>query len=152
MGGNARDSRERRTLGLRGNLTVSRGVHVDTAFRRSRRSDRLGIGRRGRPRPLSKKFHTFSDFYPFYLSEHANRTSRRLHFTGTSVALVLLIAAIATQKWWLAAVALVQGYAFAWVGHFFFERNKPATFRHPGFSLMGDWRLWWDILTGKQKF
>jgi hypothetical protein len=133
-------------------LTVGRGVHVDTAIGRSRRSDRLGIGRRRRPRALSKQFRTFSEFYPFYLSEHANRTSRRLHFAGTSVALVLLIAAIVTQKWWLAAVALVQGYAFAWVGHFFFERNKPATFRYPGFSLMGDWRLWWDILTGRQKF
>jgi hypothetical protein len=49
-------------------------------------------------------------------------------------------------------VALIQGYAFAWVGHFFFEHNKPATFRYPGFSLMGDWRLWWDIITRKQKF
>ena len=64
----------------------------------------------------------------------------------------LLIAAAVTQKWWLAGAALVQGYAFAWVGHFFFEHNKPATFRYPGFSLMGDWRLWWDILTGRQKF
>jgi hypothetical protein len=99
-----------------------------------------------------QRFRTFSDFYPFYLSEHSNRTSRRLHFAGTCTALALLIAAIATHKWWLAGVALVQGYAFAWAGHFFFERNKPATFRYPRFSLMGDWRLWWDILTGKQKF
>jgi hypothetical protein len=99
-----------------------------------------------------QRFRTFSDFYPFYLSEHSNRISRRLHFAGTSVALALLIAAVATQRWWLAGAALVQGYAFAWVGHFFFEHNKPATFRYPGFSLMGDWRLWWDILTRKQKF
>jgi hypothetical protein len=99
-----------------------------------------------------EKFRTFGDFYPFYLSEHANRTSRRLHFAGTSFALVLLILAVATQKWWLIAVALVQGYAFAWVGHFFFEHNKPATFKYPGFSLMGDWRLWWDILTGRHRF
>jgi len=99
-----------------------------------------------------KHFHTFREFYPFYLSEHANGTSRRLHFAGTSIALALLIAAVATQTWWLAAVALVQGYAFAWVGHFFFEHNKPATFRYPRFSLMGDWRLWWEILTGAQKF
>jgi len=106
----------------------------------------------GTPMNEQKRFPSFSDFYPFYLSEHANRTSRRLHFAGTSIALVLLIAAVATQKWWLAAAALVQGYAFAWVGHFFFERNKPATFRYPGYSLRGDWRLWWDILTGKQKF
>jgi hypothetical protein len=99
-----------------------------------------------------KRFRTFGDFYPFYLSEHANRTSRRLHFAGTSIALALLIAAVASQNWWLAGVALVEGYAFAWVGHYFFEHNKPATFRYPGFSLMGDWRLWWDILTGVQKF
>jgi hypothetical protein len=96
-----------------------------------------------------KTYKSFSDFYPFYLSEHSNRISRRLHFTGTSIALGLLVAAAVTQTWWLTAVALVQGYAFAWVGHYFFERNKPATFKYPGFSLMGDWRLWWEILTGK---
>ena len=96
-----------------------------------------------------KSFRTFADFYPFYLSEHANRISRRLHFVGTSIALALLITALVTQLWWLVAVALIQGYAFAWAGHFFFEHNKPATFRYPGFSFMGDWRLWWEILTGK---
>ncbi|HTD74011.1 MAG TPA: DUF962 domain-containing protein [Steroidobacteraceae bacterium] len=99
-----------------------------------------------------KHFRSFKEFYPFYLSEHANRTSRRLHFAGTSIALALLIAAVVTQKFWLAGAALIQGYAFAWVGHFFFEHNRPATFKYPGFSLMGDWRLWWDILTGRQKF
>ncbi len=99
-----------------------------------------------------KPFRTFADFYPFYLSEHANRISRRLHFVGTSIAVVLLITALATQLWGLVAVALIQGYAFAWVGHFFFEHNKPATFRYPGFSFMGDWRLWWEILTGKARF
>ncbi len=99
-----------------------------------------------------KPFRTFADFYPFYLSEHANRISRRLHFVGTSIAFALLIAALATQLWWLVAVALIQGYAFAWVGHFFFEHNKPATFKYPRFSFMGDWRLWWEILTGKVRF
>ncbi len=99
-----------------------------------------------------KPFRTFADFYPFYLSEHANRISRRLHFVGTSIAFALLIAALATQLWWLVAVALIQGYAFAWAGHFFFEHNKPATFKYPRFSFMGDWRLWWEILTGKVRF
>jgi hypothetical protein len=99
-----------------------------------------------------ERYRTFGEFYPFYLSEHANRTTRRLHFVGTSVALVLLIASVVTQNWWLIAVALVQGYAFAWVGHFFFEHNKPATFKYPRFSFMGDWRLWWEILTGKLRF
>ena len=97
-------------------------------------------------------FRTFADFYPFYLSEHTNRISRRLHFLGTSIAVALLIAALVTQLWWLVAVALIQGYAFAWIGHFFFEHNKPATFRYPRFSFMGDWRLWWEILTGKVRF
>lgn len=100
----------------------------------------------------AKPFRTFREFYPFYLTEHSNSNSRRLHFAGTTIALALLIAAMVTQNWWLAGIALLQGYACAWVGHFFFEHNKPATFKYPGFSLMGDWRLWWDILTGKQKF
>ena len=97
-------------------------------------------------------YRSFDDFYPFYLSEHANRTSRRLHVVGTTIALALLVAAVATQTWWLIAVALVQGYAFAWVGHFFFEHNKPATFRYPRFSFMGDWRLWWETVTGRMPF
>ena len=94
-------------------------------------------------------FRTFGDFYPFYLGEHANRTCRRLHFAGTSIAAVLLIIAVATQRWWLIAAALVQGYAFAWVGHFFFEKNRPATFRHPLYSFMGDWVMFVDILRGR---
>ena len=98
------------------------------------------------------RMRTFADFYPFYLSEHSNRVSRRLHFAGTSIALALLITALLTQVWWLIAVAVVQGYAFAWVGHFFFEHNRPATFKYPGFSFVGDWRLWWEILTRKIPF
>lgn len=97
-------------------------------------------------------FKTFSDFYPFYLSEHANRVSRRLHFVGTNLGLIYLVIALTTHNWWLLAAAVVQGYAFAWVGHFFFEHNKPATFKYPIFSFMGDWRLWWEIITGKIPF
>lgn len=98
------------------------------------------------------RFASFAEFYPFYLSEHANRTSRRLHVLGTSIALGLLITAIVTQQWWLIALALVQGYAFAWVGHFFFEHNRPATFKYPGYSFIGDWRMWWDVVSGKIPF
>ncbi len=97
-------------------------------------------------------FRTFREFYPFYLREHTNRTSRRLHFVGTSVALALLILTLAMRIWWIAGLALVEGYAFAWIGHFFFEHNRPATFKHPWFSLMGDWRLWWDVITRKTPF
>ncbi len=102
--------------------------------------------------PTESRFSSFAEFYPFYLSEHSNRVSRRLHFTGSSIAIALAVAAPATGQLWLIAVAIVQGYAFAWVGHFFFEHNKPATFKYPGYSLMGDWRMWWEILTGRIRF
>ena len=99
-----------------------------------------------------QRFNTFAEFYPFYLSEHSSRASRRLHFIGTTIAIALVIAAAVTRVWWLVMLALIQGYAFAWVGHFFYEHNKPATFKYPGYSFMGDWRLWWEILTMKQPF
>jgi hypothetical protein len=99
-----------------------------------------------------KSFRSFDDFYLFYLTEHANRTSRRLHFAATCIAVVLLMTAVWTRTWWLIGAALLQGYALAWIGHFFFEHNKPATFKYPWFSLRGDWRLWWEILTGRIRF
>jgi hypothetical protein len=99
-----------------------------------------------------KNYHSLSEFYPFYLSEHSNRTSRRLHFIGTTLALLLFIAALGTQKGWLIPIAVVQVYALAWIGHFFFEHNKPATFNYFWLSLLGDWRMWWEILTGKIRF
>lgn len=94
-------------------------------------------------------YRSFGEFYMFYLSEHSSRMSRRLHFLGSSIALVLLLAAIILRSWEMAVLALVQGYALAWVGHFFFEHNRPATFRYPLWSLMGDWRMWWDVLRGR---
>lgn len=102
--------------------------------------------------PTEERYKTFEEFYPFYLSEHRNAVSRRLHVIGVSVALVLLLAALASQSWWLLLVALLQGYAFAWVGHFFFEHNKPATFKYPLMSFMGDLRLWWEVVTCKRAF
>ncbi|MEN8720734.1 MAG: DUF962 domain-containing protein [Oceanococcaceae bacterium] len=101
---------------------------------------------------MDKPITTFDEFYPYYLAEHANRTCRRLHFVGTSIALILLLAAFATQVWWLIAIGVVQGYAWAWVGHFFFEKNKPATFKYPMMSFMGDWVMYKDMLTGKIRF
>ena len=97
-------------------------------------------------------YRTFADFYVFYLGEHTNPTCRRLHFTGTSLAVVLVLCALLTQHWWLLLVALAEGYAFAWVGHYFFEHNRPATFKYPFFSFIGDWRMWWDLLTGRLRF
>ncbi len=98
------------------------------------------------------QYKTFSDFYAFYLSEHSNQTARRLHFTGTSLALACLLFAAFKMLWWYIPLALVLGYGFAWVGHFVYEKNRPATFRHPFYSLMGDWRMWWEMLSGKLAF
>src|SRR5690606_11692851 len=99
-----------------------------------------------------RRFASFREFYPFYLSEHANRTSRRPHFTGSCAALVFVALAIAQRNaWWLLA-ALVAGYALAWIGHFFFEKNRPATFRPPLYSFAGAWVLRRDSLTGRITF
>ena len=95
---------------------------------------------------------TFAEFYPFYLSEHANRTSRRLHFAGTTLGLGFALHAMSTLNFWWLLAGLACGYAFAWAGHFFFERNRPATFTHPLWSFMGDWVMWKDILTGRIRY
>lgn len=101
---------------------------------------------------MEKTFDTFAEFYPYYLAEHSNRTCRRLHFIGSTIALALFAAAIITANPWLVLTAVVQGYAWAWVGHFFFEHNKPATFQYPWKSFKGDWVMWKDMLTGKIPF
>jgi len=98
------------------------------------------------------EFASFREFYPFYLSEHANRTSRRLHFIGTALGLLVAVYALVTLSfWWLLLVPLL-GYGFAWTGHFMFEKNRPATFRHPFYSLAGDYVMFWQILTGRLRF
>ncbi len=98
-----------------------------------------------------QRFTSFTAFYPYYLSEHTHPVSRRLHFTGTSIAFVLVLTALLTANYGLVLLALVQGYALAWVGHYFYEHNRPATFKYPLYSFMGDWRMWADILTGRLK-
>ncbi|QKX18417.1 DUF962 domain-containing protein [Microbulbifer sp. YPW1] len=95
------------------------------------------------------KFDSFKAFYPFYLKEHSNLTCRRLHFIGTALVITLLIAALVTQRWGLLAVMPIAGYGFAWVGHFFFEHNRPATFKNPFYSLWGDFVMFKDILLGR---
>lgn len=98
------------------------------------------------------KFTTFAEFYPFYLSEHRNRVCRRLHFSGSLIVIAAIIAAMVTRNaWWLLA-APFGGYGLAWIGHFFFERNQPATFNHPFYSLLGDWVMFRDLLTGRLPF
>jgi len=92
---------------------------------------------------------TFRDFYPEYLSEHQDPTCRRLHFTGSALVCAALGTAAVRRDWrWLLA-APAAGYGLAWIGHFFFEKNRPATFRRPFYSLAGDWVMFKDILIGR---
>ena len=99
-----------------------------------------------------KRYTSLKEFYPYYLSEHQNTTSRVLHFTGTGLLLIVVIVAVLLGKYsWLLAVPVI-GYGFAWVGHFFFERNKPATFKYPFYSLASDFKLFFVILTGEEGF
>jgi len=100
----------------------------------------------------STSFSSFAAFYPFYLSQHSDRTCRRLHFAGTTLGLVALLHAFSTLNFWWLLAGLVAGYGFAWVGHYFFEKNRPATFTHPLYSFMGDWVMWKEMLTGSIRF
>ncbi len=99
-----------------------------------------------------RTFNSFSDFYPYYLEEHANRTCRRLHVVGTSLVILTALYAVFSGNWSALWLLPVLGYCFAWVGHFYFEHNKPATFQHPFYSLAGDFVMYKDILTGKIAF
>src|SRR5881394_712369 len=92
---------------------------------------------------------TFAEFWPFYLNEHKKPLTRALHFTGTSLSIVLLVSAVALQRPLVIVPALVCGYAFAWVGHFFVEHNRPATFKYPLWSLAADWKMWMLAITGR---
>ena len=99
-----------------------------------------------------KAMHSFAEFYPFYLGEHRNRTCRRLHFVGSTLGLLCLAYALVTQTWSFLLIGLLCGYAFAWIGHFGFEKNKPASFKRPLYSFMGDWVMYKDIWVGKIRF
>lgn len=100
----------------------------------------------------TKRYGSFAEFFPFYLSEHANRTCRRLHFVGSTLALACLAALLVTGNFLFLLAGLLCGYGFAWIGHFVFEKNRPASFRQPLYSFMGDWAMYWRILTGKIPF
>jgi hypothetical protein len=114
--------------------TGSKSVHTEAVMAQTAHTDH---------------FANFAEFYPFYLNEHRNTVSRRLHFVGSLGVIGCLAMALATGDWlWLPA-AVICGYGFAWVGHFFFEKNRPATFRHPLYSLMGDWVMFKDICVGR---
>jgi len=97
---------------------------------------------------MDKEYKSFSEFYPFYLSEHMNPICRGLHFIGTSLVMLIIIMSFINLKALL--FAPLCGYGFAWIGHFFFEKNRPATFAYPLYSFMGDWVMYKDIILGKE--
>ncbi|MFT4855334.1 MAG: hypothetical protein ACI8YP_001449 [Algoriphagus sp.] len=101
---------------------------------------------------MESRIQTLREFYPYYLSEHQNATSRKLHFIGTGSLFVILIIAIFLGNFSLLFAIPIVGYGFAWVGHFFFEKNKPATFKYPLYSLASDFMLFFHLLSGKERF
>jgi hypothetical protein len=94
-----------------------------------------------------KRFSSFRDFYPFYLSQHTNTVCRNLHIAGSLLGLAVTVYAITTAAWSAALLGPVVGYGFSWTGHFVFEKNKPATFNWPWYSFLGDWMMVWETMT-----
>jgi len=100
----------------------------------------------------TQKFDTFAAFYPFYLSEHGHRACRRMHFIGSTLVLLTLALALATSQFAWLWLLPVFGYGCAWIGHFVFEKNRPATFKAPLYSLIGDWVMYRDMWLGRISF
>ncbi|WP_291913044.1 DUF962 domain-containing protein [Limnohabitans sp.] len=96
--------------------------------------------------------NSFAEFYPFYLSEHSDRTCRRMHFVGSTLSLMCLAMLAVTGKPQYFLYALLCGYGCAWIGHFVFEKNKPASFKRPLYSFMGDWVMYRDMWRGRVSF
>lgn len=97
----------------------------------------------------TRKYKSFWSFYPYYLTEHGDIKNRVMHFIGTALVIACFTAGIILQKWWLMLVIPFCGYGFAWVGHFFIEKNRPATFTYPLYSLGSDFVMFWHMLTGQ---
>ena len=100
---------------------------------------------------MDKQFTSFKDFYPYYLSEHQNVHCRRLHVIGSSLVLLTCLYSLLSHNWAALILLPILGYGFAWVGHFVFEKNKPATFKHPFYSFIGDWVMFKDVIIGRIK-
>jgi hypothetical protein len=118
---------------------------------RAKNSESIACQKRRRC-TMKQQYQTFKEFWPFYLSQHENAANRIIHFAGTALVVLIAAAAVLSQHWlWLLATPFA-GYGPAWIGHFFFEKNRPATFRYPVWSLVGDFRMFWELLLGRLKF
>jgi hypothetical protein len=98
------------------------------------------------------EYGSFREFYPFYLTEHGRSGTRRLHFAGTSLVVLAFSYAVVTRRWGFLALVPLFGYGLAWMGHFAVEKNRPATFQHPLYSLAGDFRMFADMVRGRVSF
>jgi hypothetical protein len=98
---------------------------------------------------MSKRFDTFAEFWPFYVMEHSRSGTRILHFIGTTLLWICIALMIFSGSAWFLLFGVVLAYGFAWTGHFFIEKNRPATFKHPFFSLVGDFKMYALMITGK---
>ena len=101
---------------------------------------------------MEPHFANFREFYPYYLQQHTDRISRRLHVGGTLLGVAVVLAALGLGHWGWLWVAPLAGYVPAWLGHVLFERNTPATFRHPLYSLRGDFTMLIEVLSGRRRF
>ncbi len=95
------------------------------------------------------EYNSFAEFWPHYVAEHSRALTRLLHLLGTAIALGCVVCFIVTGRWYLIPLALIPGYGVAWIGHFFVEKNRPATFQYPLWSFMGDYKMIWMMLTGR---
>ena len=91
----------------------------------------------------------YSEFWDFYVLEHSKPMTRYLHFVGTSLAIVMLVWFVKGQNFLYIPLCFVVGYGFAWISHFFIEKNRPATFKHPLWSFISDYKMIWFMLTGR---
>ena len=98
---------------------------------------------------MKAAFRTYAEFWPYYLAEHSKPATRAVHIAGTALALALVAVALATGYWPWAVAAVIVGYAFAWLSHLFIERNRPATFTYPLWSLYSDLRMFWLFVSGR---
>ena len=98
-----------------------------------------------------KRYETFEEFFPYYLSEHSDPLNRAFHYAGTLMVLALVAYAVGTMQFLYLLAVPVVGYGPAWIGHFIIERNRPATFTYPGWSLRGDFKMLALFLTGRLK-